>query len=165
MTCRWSRPSIGCWASRTTSSSTARVTACARSSCSADQGCPSGATPAPTIPTPAPAVTASGVPKARDPGGAVAMLDDHAAIPLSGRLAQALGTDAATFRQLFDAAVHEEDAAVRAEAMRACLAAVDAEPEFRNRVLQALNTLDDFTLTEMLRGLAGRRAAELAAHI
>ena len=123
------------------------------------------APPAPTIPTPAPAVTASGVPKARDPGGAVAMLDDHAAIPLSGRLAQALGTDAATFRQLFDAAVHDEDAAVRAEAMRVCLAAVDAEPEFRNRVLQALNTLDDFTLTEMLRGLAGSRAEEIAAQI
>ena len=47
--------------------------------------------------------------------------------------------------------------------LRACLAAVDAEPEFRNRVLQALNTLDDFTLTEMLRGLAGSRAEEIAA--
>ena len=123
------------------------------------------ATPAPTTPTPAPAVTASGVPKARDPGGAVAMLDDHAAIPLSGRLAQALGTDAATFRQLFDAAVHDEDAAVRSDAMHAWLGALDAEPEFRDRVLQALNTLDDFTLTEMLRGLAGSRAEEIAALI
>jgi hypothetical protein len=123
------------------------------------------ATPAPTTPTPAAAVTASGVPKARDPGGAVAMLDDHAAIPLSGRLAQALGTDAATFRQLFDAAVHDEDAAVRSDAMQEWLGALDAEPEFRASLLQALNTLDDFTLTGLLRGLAGNRAEEIAAQI
>src|SRR5205814_8862134 len=35
------------------------------------------ATPAPTTPTPDPAVAASGVPTARDPGGAVAMREDH----------------------------------------------------------------------------------------
>jgi len=107
----------------------------------------------------------SGVPQPRDPGGAVGMLDGHPAVPVSGRLAQALGTDAATFRQLFDAASHNEDAAARAEAMRAFMRTLDAEPEFREQLLQALNTLDDFTLTQLLYGLAGSHAQEIAAEI
>jgi len=114
-------------------------------------------------PGPAPAVATSGVP--RDPGGAVAALDGHPPVSVSGRLAQALGTEAATFRQLFDVASHNEDAAVRAEAMRAFIRALDAEPEFRELVLRTLNTMDDFTLTEMLSGLAGNRAEEIAAQI
>jgi len=105
------------------------------------------------------------VPQPRDPGGAVAMLDGHPAVPISGRLAQALGTDAASFRQLFDAAAHNEDAAVRAEAMRAFMRALDAEPDFRELMLRALNTLDDFTLTQMLYGLAGSHAVEMASEI
>jgi hypothetical protein len=120
------------------------------------------AAPAPPPDLPA---GASKVPWPRDPGGAVAMLDGHPAVPISGRLAQALGTDAATFRQLFDAAAHNEDAAVRSEAMRAFMRGLDAEPEFRELVLRALNTLDDFTLTELLHGLAGSRATEIAAEI
>jgi len=121
------------------------------------------ATPAPATPAPEPVPPTSRGPL--DLGGAVAILDGHPPVPVSGQLGQALGTDAATFRQLFDAAVHDEDAAVRSDAMHAWLGALDAEPEFRDRVLQALNTLDDFTLTEMLRGLAGSRAEEIAALI
>ena len=61
-------------------------------------------------PVPEVAPPKSDVPQPRDPGGAVAMLDGHPAVPISGRLAQALGTDAASFRQLFDAAAHNADA-------------------------------------------------------
>jgi hypothetical protein len=117
------------------------------------------ATSAPATPAPA----ASGGPP--EPSGAVAMLDRHRPVPVSGQLAQALGTDAATFRELFDAASRNEDAAVRAEAMGAFIGALDAEPEFRDPVLRAINTLDDLTLTELLRGLAGSRAEEIAAQI
>jgi len=116
-------------------------------------------------PVPEVAPPKSDVPQPRDPGGAVAMLDGHPAVPISGRLAQALGTDAASFRQLFDAAAHNEDAAVRAEAMRAFMRALDAEPDFRELMLRALNTLDDFTLTQMLYGLAGSHAVEMASEI
>ena len=118
-----------------------------------------------SAPVPNVAPPTSGVPRARDPGGAVAMLDGHSAIPISGRLAQALGTNAATLRQLFDAAAHNADATVRAEAMRAFMRGLDAEPAFRELVLRALNTLDDFTLTQMLYGLAGQHAVEMAAEI
>jgi len=38
--------------------------------------------------------------------------------------------------------------------MRAFMRGLDAEPEFRELVLRGLNTLDDFTLTELLHGLA-----------
>ena len=119
--------------------------------------------------TPAPvpdvAARASAVPQPRDPGGVVAILDGHPAVPIFGRLAQALGTNEATFRQLFDAASHNEDATVRAEATRAFMRGLDAEPEFRELVLRALNTLDDFTLTQMLYGLAGSHAGDIATEI
>ena len=115
------------------------------------------ATSAPATPTP---VTSGGP---TDSGGAVAMLDGHRPVPVSGQLAQALGADTATFRELFDAASHNENAAVRAEAMGAFIEALDADPEFRGPVLRALDTLDDLTLTELLRGLAGSHAEEIAA--
>jgi len=54
---------------------------------------------------------------------------------------------------------------VRAEGMRAFMRALDAEPDVRELLLQALNTLDDFTLTQLLYGLAGRHAEEIAAEI
>jgi len=117
------------------------------------------ATSGPTAPAPA----TSGGPT--DPGGAVALLEGHRPVPVSGQLAQALGADTATFRELFDAASHNEDAAVRAEAMGAFIGALDAEPEFRGPVLRALDTLDDVALTELLRGLAGNRAEEIVAQI
>ena len=119
------------------------------------------AMPAATTPAPEPVAPTFGVPVGL--GGALAILDGHAPVPVSGQLSQALGTDAATFRDLFDAASNNEDAAVRAEAMRAFIGALDAEPEFRDPVLHALDTLDDLTLTEMLRRLAGSRAEEIAA--
>jgi hypothetical protein len=119
------------------------------------------ATPPPTTRAREPVASASKAPLDLD--GAVAILDGHSPVPVSGQLAQALGTDAASFRDLFDAASNNEDAVVRAEAMRAFIGALDAEPEFRDPVLHALDTLDDLTLAEMLRRLAGSRAEEIAA--
>ena len=98
-----------------------------------------------------------------DLGGTLAIFDGHPPVPVSGQLGQALGRDKATFRDLFDAASQNEDASVRAEAMRAFIGALDAEPELRDPVLRLLATLDDSTLTEMLRGLMGSRAEEFAA--
>jgi len=121
--------------------------------------------PIKTVATPAPTPASATSRGPTDPGGAVGILDGHRPVPVAGQLAQALGTDAATFRELFDAASHNEDAAVRDEAMGAFIGALDAEPEFREPVLRALDTLDDFTLTELLRGLAGSRAEEIAAQI
>ncbi len=120
-----------------------------------------------TTPTPiaAPPTTTLAPPPAAGPAGALAMLQNHPPIPISGRLAEALGTPSATFQQLFDAAIRMEDAGVRAEAMRVWLNAFEAEPELRSSVVASLAGMDDAALSNMLRGMAGSRAEEIVSHI
>jgi hypothetical protein len=120
-----------------------------------------------------PATPSEPTPKAEDPtvvpgvphdvDGALALLDKQPPIPVSGDLAQALGTENATLRQLFDVVSNNDSSTVRAEAMRSFVGAMDSQPDFRNAALGTLAELDDGTLTELLRGLAGSRAEEIAA--
>src|SRR2546427_12913965 len=75
---------------------------------------------------------------------AISVLERHPPVAVTGRLAEALGGNTATFRQLFDAAMQQQDAALRNEAFRASLAAFEAEA---------------------LRGFAGSRAEEIANQV
>ena len=84
---------------------------------------------------------------------------------MTGPLAQAFGGNTATFHQLLDAALHQPDAGLRTEALRASLNALDAEPELRSSVLRVLSGVDDAALGQMLRGVAGLRAEELANQV
>jgi hypothetical protein len=84
---------------------------------------------------------------------------------VTGPLATAIGGDTATFRQLFDAAMHQGDTAVRNEAFRVSLNAFETEPELRATVLTALGGTDEAALGQVLRGIAGPRAEELANQI
>ena len=96
---------------------------------------------------------------------AMAALERHPPVPVSGPLATAIGGDTATFRQLFDAAMHQGDANVRSEAFRVSLNAFETEPELRATVLTALGGTDEAALGQVLRGVAGPRAEELANQI
>jgi len=96
---------------------------------------------------------------------AMSVLERHPPLPVSGSLASAIGSDTATFRQLFDAAMHQGDAAVRNEAFRVSLNAFETEPELRSAVLSALGGTDEAALGQVLRGAAGPRAEELANQI
>jgi hypothetical protein len=96
---------------------------------------------------------------------AMSVLERHPPVPVSGSLASAIGSDTATFRQLFDAAMHQGDANVRNEAFRVSLSAFETEPELRTSVLTALGGTDDAVLGRLLRGVAGTRAEELANQI
>jgi hypothetical protein len=96
---------------------------------------------------------------------AMSVLERHPPVPVSGSLATAIGGDTATFRQLFDAAMHQGDAAVRNEAFRVSLNAFETEPELRTTVLTALGGTDEAALGQVLRGVAGPRAEELANQI
>jgi len=96
---------------------------------------------------------------------AMAALERHPPVPVNGPLAQALGGDTATFRQLLEAAARPGDAAVRNEAFRVSLNAVEKEPELRSTVMTALTSVDDAALGQVLRGVAGPRAEELANEI
>src|SRR5439155_24617815 len=72
------------------------------------------------------------------------------------------GGNTATFHQLFDAAMHQQDAGLRTEALRASLNAFEAEPDLRSRVLTVVAGVDDVALGQALRGIAGARAEEIA---
>ncbi len=93
---------------------------------------------------------------------AIGVLERHPPVAVTGQLAQALGGNTATFRQLFDAAMHQQDQAVRGEAVRASLEALDAEPDLRSNVMRVLGEVDDAALGQLLRGVAGTRAEEIA---
>src|SRR5436853_3859146 len=62
-----------------------------------------------------------------DVDGAIALLDKMPPIPVSGGLAQAVGTEKATLRQLFTVASNSDDSTVRADAMRAFVGAMDSQ--------------------------------------
>ena len=96
---------------------------------------------------------------------AISLLERHPPVAVTGRLAEALGGNTATFRQLFEAAMQQQDAELRTEALHASLGAFDAEPDLRSSVLRALGGVDDATLGQVLRGIAGTRAEEIANQI
>jgi hypothetical protein len=119
-------------------------------------------------PRPATAVPALGVPT---PPGAVSptmlneMFAKHPPVAVHGRLAEALGTTSATFTQLGDAALHNEDATVRNEAVRAAMQAIEGEPELRSAVISMATGIADPELGNIVRGIAGERAEELVRHV
>ncbi len=96
---------------------------------------------------------------------AISVLGRHPPVPVTGRLAEALGGNTATFPQLFDAAMHQQDDGLRTEALHASLTAFEAEPDLRSSVLKALAAVDDVALGEMLRGVAGTQAEAIANQV
>jgi hypothetical protein len=109
--------------------------------------------------------TAQPQPGAVSPAVLADMFARHAPIPIKGRLAQALGTDNASFTQVADAALHNEDAAVRTEAVRTAMQALEGEPELRSAVVSAVTGIGDPELGNIVRGLAGERAEEIVRHV
>ncbi len=122
--------------------------------------------------TPPPAAIASGVPPATVPmPGPVSpatffdVMRRSQPVPVSGKLAGSLGKTTASFEELLDASLHQEDPTVRTEAIRAGLGAIDTQPELRAAVLSSVGTMDDATLGTLLRGMAGAQAEDLAQQI
>jgi hypothetical protein len=93
------------------------------------------------------------------------LLANHPPVPVHGRLAQALGTDSATLQQLMELGLHNEDATVRAEALRTGVQTLEGEPVLRQAVIGMLNSFDDAALGSLLRGAAGENAEEVAMQV
>jgi hypothetical protein len=99
------------------------------------------------------------------PVGLLGLFDRHLPVPVSGRLAQVLGSETASMRQLLEVGLHNEDPGVRAEAVRTGVQVLETEPELRSAVITTVGGMDDAELGAVLRGLAGDRAEEMAMHI
>jgi hypothetical protein len=82
-----------------------------------------------------------------------------------GRLALFLGQPNATLQQLLDISLRQDDAALRVEAMRAGLGAIDTQADLKAMVVKSLSDVDDHTLENAIRTLAQDRARELVSQM
>ncbi len=92
-------------------------------------------------------------------------LRSHPPVPVTGRLAQALGTTMPTVDQLINAALHQQDPDVRAEALRAGLNAVETDAALRGAFMATMNRIDEATLGTTLRNVSADHAEEFVAQI
>jgi hypothetical protein len=112
-------------------------------------------------PQPPPGQPAAAAPPPVSPAALLGILDRHAPVPVNDRLSQAVGSDTATMRQLMDLGLHHEDAAVRSEAVRTFVQTFESDPAMRASVASGVGGMDDATLANLMRGVAGDRAEEL----
>jgi hypothetical protein len=124
-------------------------------------GGPQAPAAAPAPPSPPPPPVASGA----SPVMLVGLLQRHPPVPVGPKLTPVLGTERATLLQLVETGLHNDDPAVRLEAIRVTLEAVETEPELRAGLLAAVNGLQPGEMTGMMRGAAGDRAEEIATHV
>jgi hypothetical protein len=80
-------------------------------------------------------------------------------IPLSGRLAQALGSQA-QLSEIVNAGLKNEDPSVRAEAVQTAVRSIENDTEMRSAVMGTLQAMDDGQLATMVRGMAGDHGEE-----
>jgi len=86
-------------------------------------------------------------------------------VPITGKLQQIVGQPTATMQQLLDITLRQEDASVRAEALRVGMNAVDTVPDLRDSVVRSLQSTDDAALTSLLRNMAPDRIQEILAQM
>ena len=93
------------------------------------------------------------------------LIDRYPPVPVTGQLADALGAQSATLRQLLDLSLHHGDSAVRAEAVRTGIAALEAQPELRTAVIHELSNSDNAFLSDLLRTSASGQAEDVATQV
>ncbi len=123
---------------------------------------PQGVTATPAAATPAAGPTTT---LAASPANLLMQFSRHAPVPVSGRVADAIGTSHATLEQLMTAAMRNDDPAVRSDALRTFLIAVEAEPALKDGVAATMTGMDDQALLAALQGMAGEHVNEVLAGI
>ena len=86
-------------------------------------------------------------------------------VPAGSKLARFLGRETATLQQLADVARSQDDVGLRLEAMRAGVGAIDSQQDLRAATVKSLGEVDDTTLENLLRGMAGDRARETVSQL
>ena len=86
-------------------------------------------------------------------------------VPPGGRLALFLGQPNASLQQLLDISLRHDDAAMRVEAMRAGLGAIDTQADLKAMVVKSLSDVDDHTLENMIGSVAQDRAREFVSQM
>jgi hypothetical protein len=71
-----------------------------------------------------------------------------------GRLARFLDKDQASLQQLVDIGLRNDDAALRTEALRMAIQAIDGQPDLNAATIAAINGMDDNQLMSLFRATA-----------
>src|SRR2546428_116914 len=85
-----------------------------------------------------------------------------APVPAAGRPAPLLGASSASFAQLVDLTLHQDDADVRAEALPTAVSTLEMDPTLLAAVADELDTVDDGALHTLLGNVAGQHEEEIA---
>jgi hypothetical protein len=86
-------------------------------------------------------------------------------IPVSGPLATFVGSEQVMWDMLMNTAIGANDSAVRRDAIRAALQALDADPEMRASVLGTLRQMSDVELAQFARDNCYHRAEDLVGNV
>ncbi len=89
-------------------------------------------------------------------------LNGDSPVPVRGHLAETLGTSLAPFRDVWQAALANEDRRVRAQARRASIRALTADPEVHESWVATTLMAPDDVIVKLLRTAGGLDARELA---
>ena len=68
-----------------------------------------------------------------------------------GRLSRFLGKDEASLQQLIDVGLRNDDAALRTEALRMAIQAIDGQPDLNAATITAIEAMDDNQLMALFR--------------
>jgi hypothetical protein len=106
--------------------------------------------PTTTVPEPEPEATV------------LSLMDTPVTLLMGSRLARLLGRQTVPLREVIEVGLRSQDSTVRADAVRAALRTIEGDPRFRRAAAEAAGGLDDTSLAEMLRQVAGDHAGEVA---
>jgi hypothetical protein len=109
---------------------------------------------------PLPGTTIPPQPSAQEP--LYSYLDMSVPLPPGSPLTHVL-PNPTTIRQLAEVGLRSDDAAVRRDAVRVALRAMDTNPQLKEAVTDALVGTDDVTLSGLLSGTAGAHTEEILA--
>jgi hypothetical protein len=122
----------------------------------------------PSSVTPAPVVEAIAAPQLPDPvqaaEAALPLIDKHPPIALAGSLARWFKTETLSLRELIETGFTHEDAAVRREALRTSITALENDPALAG-LLDDVARIDEATLESLARRVAGDHAEEVLRQV
>ncbi len=120
--------------------------------------------PQPQVVAVAPGAPTATTGKTPFPGTLPELLDRYPPVPVDGQLAEAVGGQSATLRQLLGVTLHHDDPAVRSEALRKGIATLEGDAALRSAVIAELKDADSAQLTALLRS-SSEQAEDLAAQV
>jgi hypothetical protein len=91
--------------------------------------------------------------------------DNRPQVPVGGSLAALVRSEQVGWDMLMNTAIGADDAAVRRDAIRAALQALDADSEMQASVLATLRQMSDVELAEFARDNCHHRAEDLVGNV